>query len=295
MQDFTLRFESPELKFGILGNATPSEAEIEGWNLRETYVPNAHVDIAKDVGSYRLIVERNVTQDDDVNKHNTTGVALIERIELLWAFAAALPLRSRGFGLELTIIEPPQGWSSNTNKVDRAIQADIQQVTCSFRIVSRHWRYASAFPLQRLIPLLNAYGALDDEVVRELINLHYAAHMSSSSHGQVVLFAKALEITRKLLPGRDDIERGRILPPEVQSALSRPLHDLYDLSNNRRETRHAVSKKASVTVLHPPMSTEERSAFKRDASMVINFVVCNKLGLEPCLWRTNNSHNTGVS
>lgn len=287
MQDFTLRFESPELKFGVLGNAVPLEVEVEGWRLRETYVPDAHNDIEKGLGSYRLIVERKLTQADDAQHWHYTGVDLIERIELLWAFAAGLPLRSRGFGVELATIKPPPGWESNVEDVDCAIQiaAGNRFIYSSFNFQSRHWRYAPAFPLAGLVIALKAYGALSDEVVRELIDVHYAAHMFRSSRGQKVFFAKALEIVRKLLPGDTDDERERALSVEVRKSLSRPLHDLYDLSNNRRETRHAVMQKSTAAALHPEMSTQESLAFVRDADLVIRAVVCDKLGLDIVLFK----------
>jgi len=50
--------------------------------------------------------------------------------------------------------------------------------------------------------------------------------------------------------------------------------------------RYASCRKiASITVFHPQMSTEERSAFIRDADLVISFVVCNKLGLDVLLMK----------
>jgi hypothetical protein len=276
--DLTLRFQSPEIALGILGDAAPSEAHFEGWRLRELFIPQAHPEIAPDIGSYSLLVERQLTLDDDARHWHTVGVDLVERIDRLWAFAAGLPLRSRGFQVTLASIEAPKGWQSNVKEIDHAIQAATQDIIVgSVGFSSRHWRYAPEFPLVQLVQGLNSY-IVADELVRELIDLHYEAHHSASSRSRAVLFAKALEIVRELLPGRDDRSREAELPVHVREALSHSLAWLYNLSNNRRNTRHPVTKQPNLA-LHPEMPGSEYMDYLRNADLLIRYVGSAKLGL----------------
>ena len=278
MQDILLRYQSPELKFGIRGTAVPTTASFEGWSLREQYVTNPDNEVAAGLGNYHLVVERLMSMHDDFSTWNERGVDLVERIEILWAFATGLPLRSRGFGVELTEPRLSKGWESNARQVDTELQKATRKLVAQLRIESRHRRYASSFPLPRLLRAMNAYETAD-EVVRELVVLHYVAHMTLATDNKALLFAKALEVVRKKIPGKNDREREAELPDHVRCALSHSLPELYEISNERRETRHAVTKDPHPT-LKRRMHSAEFLSFLEDADLLVRHVVCQHFGFD---------------
>ena len=110
MSELVLRFFSPEIRLGVLGDAAPSQVVVEGWALRDEFTPDVYPDHGDGVGRYRLVVERALTLEDDAWDWHSRGVELLERIERIWAFGNGLPIRSRGFGFMLSSVEPPQEW-----------------------------------------------------------------------------------------------------------------------------------------------------------------------------------------
>jgi hypothetical protein len=254
MNDIVLRFASPVVRFGVLGGAIIQTAELDGWRFREACEPAAEPGVPPDVGKYRLTIERTVTVEDNVHKLYARGLDLVERVNRLWTVVAGVPFGRSGFSALLSKLEPPSGWESNVDEVDDAIQQAIGGFTGRVDVYGIEWFHTPTLPLQRLITALNAYDALDD-IMKELIDLHYEARRSPSRRDSFRL-AKALEIVRNLLPGKDNRARERSLPPEVRSALTHPLNWLYKVSNERRETRHPVRKGRSLA-LHPELRPEE--------------------------------------
>lgn len=277
MKDILLWFASPVVRFGVLGGATVQTADFDGWRFRETYDQEAEPSIPADVGKYRLTIERAVTVKDNVHELYARGVDLVERVNRLWTVVAGVPFGRSGFSVILASLETPLGWETNVDEVDDAIQQATGGLTGKVDVYGVEWFHTPTFPLQRLITALNAYEALD-EIMKELIDLHYEAPRSPSRRGSFHL-AKPLEIVRELLPGKNDKARERSLPAEVRSALTHPLSWLYEVSNERRETRHPVKKRGGL-VLHPELRPEEYQDFLRDADLVIRSVISTALGLD---------------
>jgi hypothetical protein len=131
--------------------------------------------------------------------------------------------------------------------------------------------------LARVVTALRAYPMLDD-VMKELIDLHYRARHAPSGRRELLL-AKALEIVRPMLPGKTDKARERSLPPEIRASLTRPIAWLFNISNNRLETRHALRTKRPP-VLQSKLSDEESTEFLRNADLLVRQVIGAALGLD---------------
>jgi hypothetical protein len=84
-----------------------------------------------------------------------------------------------------------------------------------------------------------------------------------------------LEITRAYLHGNNDEEKERCLPPEAQAELRNSYHKLFDLANNRLNTRHAVKRKPEVVELHPELEGGELDDFYHDCDLIIRSVICD--------------------
>ena len=277
MNGIVLWFASPVVRFGVLGGATIETAELDGWRFREAYEPAEEPGVPADVGKYRLTIQRTVTVKDNVHELYAKGVDLVERVNRLWTVAAGVPFGLSGFSVLLSSLETPTGWETNLDEVDDAIQQAAGGLTGKVDIYGVEWFHTSTLPLKRLITALKAYETLDD-IMKELIDLHYEARRAPSRRGSFRL-AKALEIVRELLPGEDDKARERSLPPDVRSALTHPLSWLYEVSNKRRETRHPITKTGGLA-LHPELKPEEYQEFLRDADLVIRYAIGDALGLD---------------
>jgi hypothetical protein len=123
-----------------------------------------------------------------------------------------------------------------------------------------------------------------------LIQLHLGAMGNLGTEAALLLSAKALEICRALLPGRNDNQKQKALQLELTNELRHSLHWLFGIANQRREVRHVVLD-ASSALLHPRLSAEERRDFDHDSELVIRGVIAQRLGLEPAIVKQQQPSN----
>ena len=83
------------------------------------------------------------------------------------------------------------------------------------------------------------------------MQIHFAAIDQLGMVSQFILYAKAFDLARDLLPGNGNSKKEAALPANVRSALRQSLTWLGKMSNKRLETRHVASKGK----LLPRMST----------------------------------------
>ncbi|HFD31861.1 MAG TPA: hypothetical protein ENJ28_03990 [Gammaproteobacteria bacterium] len=84
-----------------------------------------------------------------------------------------------------------------------------------------------------------------------------------------------MEITRAFLPGKNDKEKESYLHPDTQAELRNSYHKLFDLANNRLNTRHAVNHKSDTIELHTKLNGEELDDFYHDFDLISRSVVCD--------------------
>jgi hypothetical protein len=236
-----LRIDSSPRMFGLLQPAEPMSASVGHWTVRELYTPNVHHGIHPRLGSYQVVLEAEVDLPAEVEDRFSEGVEIAEQLEHLWLYATGSTLHGNGFSLALANVEPPGRWQSNVKEVRRAAQARHFRITGEVSVQSRHWHLGSMLPLRSALKVRNKY-ALADDITRALAGLHYHAHTARALEEGAFLLAKALELVRKILPGRTDLQREASLPAQVRASLELSLHALYDLSNTRFDTRHAARR-----------------------------------------------------
>lgn len=105
------------------------------------------------------------------------------------------------------------------------------------------------------------------------MELHFAAIDQLGMVSQFILYAKALDLAREMLPGHGNSKKEAALPRNVRAGLHQSLAWLGKMSNKRLETRHV----ASNGKLLPKMSATERVDFVHDADLVIRGVIENQL------------------
>lgn len=277
VEDLTIVFESPELKYGLLNNnAAPKKVSYAGWTIQDSYVANKYSEIREGLGGYKLLVERQLSQGLNLNEEYSIGVELCERIEKIWPYVSAMPFGVAHFGSVLQIQTPPNNWTSNFDQIEADYHKAIKSNSWG-KISARHnfWTFGDRFFVEGLVRGLEAYDNISALAV-ELINIHYEAYHNPSV--RPLLMSKALEIVREILPGKTDKQKELALPQELKNHKETSLGKLYELSNKRLDTRHPLTKKPSVA-LYNAMEGKEYQDFIEDSDCVIRAVICAELNL----------------
>ena len=115
-----------------------------------------------------------------------------------------------------------------------------------------------------------------------LVHYHMGAIATREENLPYLLLAQLVEIVRPLVDrGEQDSNVGQSRSV-LDARLTRPLKWLYELSNERRQTRHAVDKKGGVK-LKPTLDDIEARDFPFNANALAQFVITSRLGL-PCVY-----------
>ncbi len=272
MDSKLLKLESAPLKFKLLLDCPPYRRKIGDLTIREVYVPPSNG--KGEFGLYQVVIEGLVETRSQLTEKYTEAVSLAENIAKLWSYVLTTPLHGNTFGRALAFISPPKGWTANNDEIRKEL--DTKEFGITFKSVSIgriEWNRANQLPLERAVRIWSKYQEAD-QIIKTLIDFHFEALSSYSTHSCLFLLSKGLEITRGHMPGKTDIERQSSLPPEVQRNLKNSYHDLFDLSNNRLNTRHAIKSKSVPVELHPELLEKELVDFIHDCDLIIRAVVC---------------------
>lgn len=274
-----LRFVSPPLSYRSLSSASPQSVQHRGFRLIEQFTPDTATHAGESYGTYQLIVEQDVPTSESYWGAASAGVDLVNDLDLVWAYAGALPLRAHAFGPGIRMIEPPRGWTWNGTEVHEGLKRDERQAyLANLSIITHYYRSGDGFFLGKALQALKAYEAAD-ALTRTLVHPHFEGMTSSTEDGPHFLYSKALEIIRAILSGRTDAARQRHLPPDIQARLKHGLPWLMRMANNRLNTRHAIARGRGTT-LHPQMTPREELDFLWEADTVIRTVISQRLGVE---------------
>lgn len=275
MKPLRLWVKSPAILMSVPDGSRPSNGEDGPFRLTDLWVPGKEVFDAVSYGEYRIRIEYLVADKFNLAEGFPLLVDFCSHLEKLWPFATGSAMRGGGFAPYLDTYRVPAGWSSNRERVS----VELQRRAGSKYIVKHlggpvSHTIAGAFPVARLLPALDGYARID-RTTALLIELYYHAITSPMP---ILLFCKALEIVRALLPGRTDAQKQNALPADVRHHLRGNFHELFSLANNRLETRHAVGNKRGPA-LHPMLSRQERDQLLLDGDAIIRGIVCAKLGI----------------
>ena len=233
------------------------------------------------VRPYGLRMESQVTTKEEARHCHSEALRLASDLNAVWAYIAGVPLFPKR--LVLQVVDSPNGWRTNFKKLESALPT-AARFHGEVRISEGSYSLELPFmPLQRALAAVQAYHVASENV-RVLMGLHFEALDQPGTQSGLFLLAKALELARGMLPGRDNKQRQAALPPDVRAELRQSLHWLYGIANHRLEIRHVIDKKNRS--LLPRLSAEERKDFVHDADIVIRGVIERELGIEAALVRT---------
>lgn len=264
-----LRLASPGLTLRVTDESLPFHTVVDDWHIAEHHV----ADIGE-YGPYNVTMEMDVPPGEDVGSAYISGEAHAQALEKAWLYGTGLTLSGRGFDFFLHPVQLPSGWSSNAREV---VPNDDWTLLHDGVALGDLRRTSQVRPLRHCIDVLWAL-ARADEVLVQLSTYHLGAVSSLDRDLPFLLLAQGLEIARALLPGDSKKAQAAHLPAAVIERLPRGLDWLFGVSNQRRETRHAIDKQSEV-VLKPAFEEDEERDFLEGANLILHFVVTSRLQL----------------
>lgn len=274
MNPSTLAIHSPVIRVRTTEHPSPYSATFDGWVLSETLGHPAHHNGGDTYWSYRVSMARAIEVDEDPGNAFISACYLAADIRHVWIYVTGLPLGDRAHDLFFSRVALPDGWGSNAPEAIPDQDLQLLLTDLPTHAIHRTWQQ---LPLKMAIAAL---AALDqaDPLVLQLARYHFAAVDARELDLHYLLYSQGLEIARELLPGADDDAKQASLPAAVQSKLQRGFHWLFGIVNQRRETRHAITKRPNLA-LHPELDEPEGAVFTRDADLVLRAVACQRLGI----------------
>jgi hypothetical protein len=161
-----LRYESPEKIYGLLSESKAYSATLGEWRITEVFQPHAHDEIEAGLGSYRLALEKDVTDYDNLFTSLSEACEIAKQIDVAWCYVFEKPFKAAHTRYQL--IEAPEGWSGNTREVEAAIRGWAGAVHAG---PHRQWEWIPFLPLERVLRVRAAYLKTQPEV-QTLIDLH---------------------------------------------------------------------------------------------------------------------------
>ncbi len=231
---------------------------------------------------YVLRMECPVTTKEQAGRSDAEARQLASDLNIVWTYVALVPLFPKRMMVRLS--GPPDGWRTNFKKLKSTRPIKPRPgyspgppvgFSVNIKILKGEYKVTSnSLLLQRAINAVHAYRKASPEA-KFLMQIHFAAIDQLGVASQLILYAKAFDLARDLLPGYGNSRKEAALPANVRPGLRQSLSWLGEMSNRRLETRHV----ASGGKLLPRMSATESADFVHDADLVIRAVVEKELGI----------------
>lgn len=233
---------------------------------------------------YAIRFEKQARSRTEARALEAEAFALADDLDQIWAYVAGVPLFPRI--TTLTIARAPMGWKTNAVRIKRRLPSDGGYVVRE-RLISRYLVTLPRPPLAAALDAVQAWRGAD-QVTKHLMGLHLASLREGTPSAAMIFLAKALELVRAILPGRTDEQRQRALPLDIQQRLSRSLHWLYSIANQRQEVRHIVRDHSRLE-LHNTLTREEGRDYRFEGDLVVRAVIAGRLGIPLALRRRESA------
>lgn len=287
---FKLFFMELILESDILFIDIEKYKKFEGFMINGASIVDKYTTNEKHKGEYQLILKKTVNNTQELNESAKSLNSIALLINPLMTYAIGYPINVSkkefyGKNINLVVKNKVESWTTNYDQVSQILQTrehphGISGIGTIGDIITRS---ASEYaPLFELVKVIDGYKHLDN-LTKKLIRYHTLAH-SHEFDVRYILLGKALEIAELLLPIPKDRKKSfGLLPPEIKDEFNdRNILWLYNMSNNRMETRHAVNL-ASKDSLHSWMTDDEYFYFMYLSDLLITYIVRTKMNLEPMI------------
>jgi hypothetical protein len=222
-------------------------------------------------------MEAAVSTSDAFQEVSSAIRSVAEDLDRFWIYACGEPLEP--IVVQISFDTTPSGWQSNEKEVKQYFLRHAKEM---FPVVKLgNHRHTIAMPYYPLLPAIEARKACRTAgpLINTLVDLHYNALKFREGHAALFTLAKGLELAVRLLPGRTRQEKHELLPAEAKSLLTQPIKWLFEIANTRLDVRHVVQQTPQQTALHPRITGEEATAFKRNADVLLRYIICSRLGI----------------
>lgn len=272
----TLRYTSHAKLYAIGPEQTPLEGDLDGLYSRECHIPKPQQGLPQHIGEYTVTIEANIGSSKELNEASQRINVMAKELDKFWVYSCGEPLSP--VLIQLSFDVTPKGWLSNTEDLKNYLLTNCRSVIAVVRANPRHWMVMPYYPLLPALRAREKYQTADP-LTKALADLHYVALSSPLGEGRLFSFARALELARRILTGKDDATKEASLRLPGGS-LKRSLHWLFDVANNRYNTRHVVNRRSAAPALHAPMSGQELIDYQHDADLILRTLVCQRLQIQ---------------
>jgi hypothetical protein len=171
--------------------------------------------------SYGLRMEAQVHTEEEARAAHSQALQLAENLDMVWPYVAGARLFPHALRLESR--DSPEGWESNFSRVAKTLPTTQALQISRIRFGGRYMVPLPLMPLQAALSAVRRLQAASD-ATRVLIQLHTRAMDNPGTEVGLFLIAKALELVRTMLPGRDDRARQAGLSADGLGELRQSLH-----------------------------------------------------------------------
>jgi hypothetical protein len=269
----TLRYTTHPKLYAIPPEQKPAEGDFEGIYLSERHVPRPQPNLPQYMGEYTISIQATVGTSGELNEASQKIGALAQELDKFWVYGCGEPLSPIVTQLSFDIT--PRGWESNIAEIKAYLLGHCKQPFAVIQMNHQHWISMPYDPLRPALIARDKYQKANPEI-KALADLHYAALRLSLGEGRLFSFAKALELARKILPGSNDVSKEKSIGLP-NGSLKKSLHWLFDVGNNRFNTRHVVRKDSAAPALQPQMTGQEIMDYHQDADFILRSIVCQNL------------------
>lgn len=260
----------------------PSSFNYDQWVISDEYTKLA-------IGNeYRIVV----TSLSDIRDHNDLTFlaiqtsAFVEKLTTLLKYAVGISLNSPHKQLTyrcvrgIDIRELPKGWSANIDEIDSFL-TETRSSHISITVFPNNADMPTS-ALSELQTALNNYDALNEEV-KDLIALHNSA-VESDERSCFLIMSKVLDMINFLYPPskshpHNDKRISQYFLELHPFFIDTTIRDLFEIANQRKETRHYEDKKTCNP--HNSIKGHEAEQFFQRVDVLALSLVRNKLGLPP--------------
>lgn len=271
-----------DLKYYLQGRAVIDN----GFIIKDSYVTRTKTSH----GEYCFTIESPpINNDEDLSFALRKASSLINRITLLNKCILLEALNTSEYETDvftkyISIVgKMPQGWISNYKDVKEEIDRRKRTFLSIVEVIPTHFVEQEKSPFMDFMNALKMYSKVN-RVYIDLLQIINDADLVSFS-ARYLLLGKALEIVDSLYPLKHRKDNRIVeLFPELESYFNgTTLKDLLTLANNRKETRHYIAEKSTLTS-HQSMNEEELKKFYYLTNLLCINIIRKQLGLELTCW-----------
>jgi len=254
-----------------------------GFTITDEYNPPLN---PNDFGKYKIIISKSVLKEILIDEVSSEALKITANINYLIIYSLGRNLKEDNtfYGSRKKIIFPineQRYWKNNINEVKKYFSKNKKGAfSFDLKINLRKNSSINISPLKEIMAMLNECNKLE-EIYKYLIYYHCAAH-ETVDDVRYLLLAKALEIADTILYKHKNKEkRQEFLPIELQEIFNqkgRTLDWLFNIQNNRVETRHVFFSK-TFDGINKEMEDVEMFDFMYLTDMLIICIVRKRFNL----------------